>query len=130
MAKTILIVDDEELVVDIAKRKFGNEGFLTIGVHDGESALKVIKEGPVDLIILDVEMPHMNGYSFLNERKKIPGADKAPVIMLTAYGSMEPIFRRNGVVEYMIKPVRFQELLDKVNKVLSASEPSLDVINA
>ena len=120
MPQTILVVDDEELVVDITKRKLMEEGFFAIGVHDGEAALQVLREGPVDLIVLDVEMPKMNGYAFLAERKNIPGADKASVIMLTAYESMEPIFRRNGVDDYLIKPVRFQELLSKILKVLSA----------
>lgn len=122
MPKTILIVDDEEMIVDITKRKLVSEGFLAIGVFDGEEALNVLRQGPVDLIILDVEMPKMNGYVFLGERKKIPGADKIPVIMLTAYDSMEPIFRRNGVAEYLTKPLRFDELFTKVRSVLDTSD--------
>ncbi|MBF0594782.1 MAG: response regulator [Candidatus Omnitrophica bacterium] len=121
MKKTILIVDDEEMVVDITKRKLTQDGFLIIGVHNGEEALKVLQQGPVDLIILDIEMPKMNGYIFLSERKKIPGGDKAPVIVLTAYDSMEPIFRRNGAVEYLTKPIRFQELLDKIYGIVGGS---------
>ncbi len=120
MPQTILVVDDEELVVDITRKKLTQEGLFVIGVHDGEAALQVLREGPVDLIILDVEMPKMNGYAFLAERKKIPGAEKAAVIMLTAYESMEPIFRRNGVDDYLIKPIRFQDLLRKILEVLSA----------
>jgi len=122
MPKTILIVDDEEMVVDITKRRLAQEGFLTIGVYDGEDALKVIQEGVVDLIILDVEMPKMNGYVFLNESRKVPGAEKIPVIMLTAYESMEPIFRRHGVIEYLTKPLSFQVLLAKVRQILDASD--------
>lgn len=122
MSKKILIVDDEEIVVDVMKRKLAQEGFLPIGVMDGAAALKVLQEGAVDLILLDVEMPQVNGYAFLNERKKIPGAEDIPVIVLTAYESMEPIFRRNGVKEYLTKPLRFQDLLDKVRKVLEEAD--------
>ncbi|MBF0387085.1 MAG: response regulator [Candidatus Omnitrophica bacterium] len=118
MPRTILIVDDEEAVVDITRRKLVQEGYLAIGVFDGEEALLALQEGPVDLIILDVEMPKMNGYVFLNERKKIAGAEQIPVIMLTAFDSMEPIFRRNGVAEYLTKPLRFQELLTKIAGLL------------
>lgn len=116
---TILVIDDEEIVVDITRRKLTQEGFSVIGVSDGEAALKVLEEGPVDLIILDVEMPKLNGYNFISERKKIPGADKAPVIVLTAYDSMEPIFKRHGIKAYLTKPIKFQDLLVKIREVLS-----------
>ena len=122
MPKTILIVDDEEIVVDITKRKLTQEGFLVIGVGDGEQALQVLREGPVDLIVLDVEMPNMNGYTFMAERQKIPGALDAPVIVLTAYDSMEPIFKRHGISAYLNKPVSFQDLLTKIKEVLAQDE--------
>jgi CheY-like chemotaxis protein len=122
MPKTILVVDDEDVVVDITKRKLTREGYYVIGVHDGESALQALREGAVDLIVLDVEMPKMNGYTFMSERKNIPGGAKAPVIMVTAYGSMEPIFKRHGIRAYLNKPLKFQDLLSKVKEVLAENE--------
>jgi CheY-like chemotaxis protein len=118
MPKTILIVDDEEIVVDISRRKLIQEGYMVIGVGDGEKALQVLREGPVDLIVLDVEMPNMNGYTFMGEREKIPGGNSAPVIVLTAYDSMEPIFKRHGIRAYLQKPLQFQDLLLKIREVL------------
>lgn len=118
MPKTILIADDEDIVVDITKRKLIQEGYLAIGTKDGSEAFQVLQEGLVDLILLDVEMPKMNGYTFMNERKKIPGAESIPVIVLTAYDSMEPIFRRNHVHAYLTKPLRFQDVLAKVKEVI------------
>ena len=118
MPKTILIVDDEDIVVDITKRKLTQEGYLVIGVGDGEKALQVLREGLVDLIVLDVEMPNMNGYTFLTEREKIPGALSVPVIVLTAYDSMEPIFKRHGIRAYLQKPLKFQDLLAKIREIL------------
>jgi DNA-binding response OmpR family regulator len=120
MPKTILIVDDEELVVDITKRKLTQEGYQAITANNGEEALQVLQEGLVDLILLDVEMPKMNGYAFITERKKIPGAEVIPVIVLTAYDSMEPIFRRNNISAYLTKPLRFQEVLAKVKEIVGA----------
>jgi CheY-like chemotaxis protein len=118
MPKTILIVDDEEIVVEITRRKLIQEGYFVIGVGDGEKALQVLREGSVDLIVLDVEMPTMNGYTFMTERQKIPGAAQAPVIVLTAYDSMEPIFKRHGVSAYLQKPMQYQDLLKKIREVL------------
>jgi CheY-like chemotaxis protein len=123
MAKSILLVDDEEIILDITKRKLVQEGFLVIGVRDGEEAIKALQQGLVDLIVLDIEMPKMNGYAFLAERKKIPGAENIPVLVLTAYPSMEPIFRRNGVRDYLTKPLRFQDLLAKVQEILAEKIP-------
>ena len=123
MPKSILLVDDEEMIIDITKRKLVQEGFLVIGVKNGEEAIKALTQGMVDLIILDVEMPKMNGYAFLTERKKIPGAEAIPVLILTAYPSMEPIFRRNGVRDYLTKPLHFQELLAKVQEILAEPIP-------
>jgi CheY-like chemotaxis protein len=119
MTKTILVVDDEEIVVDITRRKLTQEGYMVIGVGDGEKALQVLREGAVDLIVLDVEMPNMNGYTFMAEREKIPGATKIPVIVLTAYDSMEPIFKRHGIHSYLQKPLQFQDLLAKIREVLA-----------
>ncbi|MBF0619014.1 MAG: response regulator [Candidatus Omnitrophica bacterium] len=119
MSKTILVVDDEEVVVDITKKKLMQDGFSVIGVNDGEAAIEVLKQGLVDLIILDVEMPKMNGYTFIAERKKIAGAENIPIIVLTAYDSMEPIFKRHGIKGYLQKPATFQELRDKINAVLA-----------
>ena len=120
MPKTILVVDDEDIVVDITKRKLTQAGYFVIGVKDGEMALQALTQGLVDLILLDIEMPKMNGYTFMNERKKIPGAENIPVIVLTAYDAMEPIFRRNHVQAYLTKPLRFQEVLDKVKEVIGS----------
>jgi chemotaxis family two-component system sensor histidine kinase/response regulator PixL len=118
MSKTILIVDDEQIIVDITKRKLTQEGYMVIGVGDGAQALQVLREGAVDLIVLDVEMPNMNGYTFMTERQKIPGASSVPVIVLTAYDSMEPIFKRHGIRAYLQKPLQFQDLLVKIREVL------------
>lgn len=119
MVGTVLLVDDEELVVDVTKKKLLQQGISVIGVNDGEQAIKVLREGPVDLIVLDIEMPQMNGYAFLYERKKIPGAENIPIIVLTAYDSMEPIFCRHGISAYLVKPVRFQDLLSRIMEILA-----------
>ena len=118
MVKKILIVDDEDVVVDIAKRRLTQEGYEVIGAGDGESAMQALRQGPVDVIVLDVEMPKMNGYTFIAERRNIPGSENTPVIVLTAYDSMEPIFQRNGAQAYLVKPLQFQDLLAKIKEVL------------
>lgn len=126
MSLKILLVDDEQMVLDITKRKLAEEGFLVLTASNGEQAIEVLEDGLVDLILLDVEMPRMNGYTFITERNKIDGAAEIPVIILTAYDSMEPIFKRNNVSEYLTKPIPFQALLTKIKEVLSNSIVKLE----
>mgnify|MGYP003394757127 CR=1 FL=1 len=118
MPKSVLIVDDEHIVVEIAKRKLIEMGYDVLTAYDGELALSVLKQRIPDLILLDIQMPNMNGYSFLLEREKDPLLANVPIIAITAYGEMESMFKRHGVLAYLLKPLKLQELLDMVVKVL------------
>ncbi len=118
MSKCLLFVDDELTVADIAKRKLEDLGYEVMTAQDGEEALEVLKKRIPDLILLDIQMPKMNGYTFLIEKAKVPEYDSIPVVVLTAYGEMEPLFKRHRVKAYLLKPLKLQELLDKVQSIL------------
>lgn len=118
MPKSILVVDDEPVVVEIAKRKLQERGYEVVTAGDGIEALDELKKKVPDLILLDIQMPRMNGYSFVMEKAKVPEFAKIPVIVLTAYGEMEPLFKRHGIKTYLLKPLKLQELLDKVQAAL------------
>ncbi len=123
MTKTIMIVDDEQVVVDIARRKLTDLGYKVIGAYDGEEALRASRENLIDLILLDVEMPNMNGYTFMTEMDKVPAGKRPPVVVLTAHQGMEPVFRRHGVASYLVKPLRIEDILSKIREVLGESAP-------
>lgn len=118
MPKTILVVDDEPIVVEIAKRKLQERGFQVVTASNGEEAVEQLRSNTPQLIILDIQMPKMNGYTFMIEKAKNPQWIDLPVIVLTAYNEMEPLFKRHGVKAYLLKPLKLQELLDKVTEVL------------
>ena len=120
MPKSILIVDDEPIVVEISKRKLQERGYEVVTAYDGEQALKSLKEKVPDLILLDIQMPKMNGYTFMMEKAKTPAFVNIPVIVLTAYNEMEALFKRHGIKAYLLKPLKLQELLDRVIEVLGA----------
>ncbi len=119
--KTILVVDDELIIVEIAKRKLEENGFDVMTAHNGEEALERLKEKIPQLIILDVQMPKMDGYHFILEKSKVPAYEPIPVIVATAYTEMEPLFRRHAIKAYLLKPLRLQDLLTKVQEVLGTS---------
>ncbi len=118
MPKCVMVVDDEEIVVEISKRKLMERGYDVLVALDGEQALEVLKSKIPDLILLDIQMPKMNGYTFVMEKNKVPEYVNIPVIVLTAYGEMEPLLKRHGISSYLLKPLKLQELLDKVQETI------------
>ena len=122
MPKTVLLVDDETIVVDIAKRKLDQLGYNVLTAYDGAEAVELLKTAKPDLIVLDVQMPKMNGYEFLTELRKHfnPAVAATPVIVVTAFAETNPIFVRHGIKAYLLKPLKLQELLDKVQEFLGA----------
>src|ERR1700733_9897539 len=106
MSKSVLVVDDESVVAEISKRKLEERGFEVDTAANGIEAFECLKSRKPDLILLDVQMPQMNGYTFIMEKVKVPDYADIPVVVLTAYNEMEPLFKRHGVRDYLLKPLR------------------------
>ena len=85
---------------------------------DGQQALDAISKKVPDLILLDVQMPVMDGYTFIMKKTADPAIAKIPVIVLSAQGKTEPLFKRHGVKAYLLKPINTQDLLDKLQTIL------------
>jgi CheY-like chemotaxis protein len=119
MPKTILVVDDDRMSSELVKRKLLDNGYEVLTAGDGEQALAQLNQKPVDLILLDVEMPTMNGYTFIMEKNKIPACTAIPVIVLTGHNEMQPLFKRHNVRGYLLKPLNIEELLAKLAETLT-----------
>lgn len=115
MAKTVLVIDDDLVNVKVLQSRLQKEGYQVAVAIDGEGALKKLEEMTPELIILDVRMPNMNGYTFLLELRKAKKFDGVPIIVLTSYSEMEPIFKFNNVKDYIVKPVNFDVLFKKMH---------------
>jgi len=118
MPKCILVVDDDRLVVELAKHALQDKGYEVMTAQDGEEALAVLGKKIPDLIMLDVQMPKMDGYTFIMNKSKNPAIAPIPVIVLTAEGKTEPLFKRHGVKNYLIKPFNTQDLLSKIQAIV------------
>ena len=118
MPKSILVVEDETVVAEISKRKLEERGFEVQTASNGHEAFKALKLKIVDLIILDVQMPDMNGYTFVVEKDKIPQYANIPVVVITAYHEMEPLFKLHRIKEYLLKPLKLHDLIDKVIEII------------
>ncbi len=118
MTKTILVADDDRVLTRLLKKYLEEHGLSVVVSNDGEEALKELERMRPDLILLDIQMPKVNGYSFLFEMRKLEQCAAIPVIILTCKEEMEEIFRVEGVKEYIVKPVRNEILLEKIKKHL------------
>lgn len=121
----LLIVDDEKLIRDVITEYASNEGFDTIEADDGKKALNIIKSNNIDLVILDVMMPKMDGLTFLKEMKK---TKNIPVIILSArteeYDKL--VGFDLGTDDYLTKPFSPKELIARIKAILKRCGASLD----
>lgn len=118
MAHKILVVDDERITVALVKFGLAEKMYDVVVAHDGAEGLEAVQAEKPDLIVLDVQMPKMNGFEFMNELKDIQGVDTTPVIMLTANETMEDVFKLEGVKGYFVKPVNLPLLIEKIVECL------------
>ena len=124
MPKKILVIDDDRTNTTLLKARLEASHFAVVTANDGDVGLEVLKKEKPDLIILDVEMPKMNGYTFLTEMKKLDEFKSRPVIVLTAHENMQPIFGLKGVKGYFVKPLKIEPLLEKIVQCIGPAQPS------
>jgi two-component system response regulator HydG len=117
-AQTILIVDDEESHRLMLRAHLEQEGFATVEAMDGQEAIAKAAERNVDLILMDIRMPRLDGMEALLRIKQLNPT--IPVIMMTAYGSIESAVKalQAGATDYLTKPLDSNELIVKVQKAL------------
>ena len=115
MKKRILVVDDDSMNLVRTKMILGQE-YEVILAESGVEALKKLKDARVDMVLLDIDMPEMNGIETFEHMKDF--AAETPVIFLTASGLEEDVVSaiRLGAVNYLKKPFRPQELLKRVSQ--------------
>ncbi len=126
----ILIVDDEKMIRNVVKEYAEFEGYETAEAADGMEAVEICRKEDFDIIIMDVMMPRLDGYSSIKEIRK---TKQIPVIMLSARGEeYDKLFGFEiGVDDYVVKPFSPKELLARIKAVLkrsAAQENQMDII--
>lgn len=118
---TVLVVDDEQAIADIIKFNLEREGYEVLTAKDGRDALNTLEESSVNLVLLDVMMPEMDGFTCLKEIRK---DSKVPVIMLTAKEEEvdKVLGLELGADDYVVKPFSMRELIARVKANLRRRE--------
>lgn len=120
MAKTILIVDDSTTLRQVVSIALKGAGYDVIEGADGKDALSKLTGQKVHLIISDVNMPNMDGFTFVSEVKKLPAYKFTPIIMLTteAGEDKKAAGQAAGAKAWMVKPFKPEQMLNAVSKLI------------
>lgn len=112
----VMLVDDEVPFVETMTKRLSKRQLLILPAYSGRQALEKLEKNSVDVVILDVKMPGMDGIETLREIKKI--YPLVEVIMLTGHATIETAVEgmRLGAFDYLMKPCEIEELLAKVNE--------------
>jgi DNA-binding response OmpR family regulator len=120
MGKTILLVDDESDILSLLSERLKKSNFQVYTAREGRAGLEELKKQKIELIILDIVMPVMDGFAMLKAVKQNPELSDIPIIISTARSMMKDTFYAMGVDFFLPKPYDTKELLDKINFLLSA----------
>jgi len=123
MSTSILIVDDEPRYLRLLEANLRTEGYEIITAQNGKEAIEMFSANPVDLILLDIMMPQMDGFTVC---QRIRQYSNVPIIVLTAKGEEQDRVRGLdvGADDYLVKPFSVMELLARVRAVLRRAQVS------
>ena len=117
----VLLVDDEKELISSMAERLTTRGFAVHTVFDGLSAIEYVEKNPVDAVVLDLQMPGIDGLETLKRIKKVNPEIK--VIMLTGHGTLETALegQREGAEEYLIKPCDIIHLSEMIISLVGRS---------
>ncbi|MGM9999660.1 MAG: response regulator [Candidatus Bruticola sp.] len=125
--EVILVVDDEEFNRDMLSRRLRREGYETFTAPGGREAIALVDTlGRIDIVLLDIMMPEMDGFQTLEKLRTKYSDNSLPVIMLTAIGDSESIVKalNMGASDYVTKPVNIDVLKARIQSRLAKRQPS------
>jgi len=128
----ILVVDDDSGTRLLASASLGKAGFATVEAADGDDGIAAFERFRPDLILLDVMMPRMDGFSACLEIRKRHGGDRIPILMMTGLEDVTSIHRAYevGATDFVTKPINWVVLGYRVSYLMRASHAFIDLANS
>jgi diguanylate cyclase (GGDEF)-like protein len=132
MPPLILVVDDDSGTRLLASASLGKAGFATVEAADGDDGIAAFERFRPDLILLDVMMPRMDGFSACLEIRKRHGGDRIPILMMTGLEDVTSIHRAYevGATDFVTKPINWVVLGYRISYLMRASHAFLDLANS
>lgn len=120
----ILVVDDEPAIARLLEVNLSTLGYSVLTASNGEEALTKFSANKIDLVLLDVNMPKMDGFQTCNALRKNLENNKIPIVMLTGKGGESDIVQalEHGADDYLTKPFNNEELAKKIGSLLSVAK--------
>jgi len=119
--KLILIVDDSRIMRNIVKRTFTELKIPCqfLEAENGQKAYQLLETNKISLVLLDWNMPEMNGMEFLKKVRSMPDYKDLPIIMVTSESAKYSIVEalQNGATDYIVKPIREKVFAEKLSEV-------------
>jgi DNA-binding response OmpR family regulator len=124
---TVLVVDDDPVILKLLEVNFEMEGFQVVRAADGAEGLERARAVLPDIVVLDVMMPRMTGYEVAKALREDDGTAHIPIIFVTARAQSSDVERgmELGVEDYVTKPFDPLELIDRVNALLARARDSM-----
>jgi two-component system response regulator MprA len=121
MGERVLVVDDHPPMVKLIEDALGKEGFSVLSAQNGAEGLRVVATERPDLVILDVEMPVMDGFEVLRALRLKVATSSLPVIMLSVHKEPEDLLAGwiGGADQYLTKPCKMEDVVAAVRKALA-----------
>ena len=119
---TVLVVDDDPVILKLLEVNFEMEGFTVLVAHDGEEGIEVARQDRPDVIVSDIMMPKRSGLELVTELKGDPDTSDIPIILLSAKAQNADVRSGldSGADDYVTKPFEPMDLVDRVNRLLEA----------
>ncbi len=122
MAKKILIADDEPTVVALVKQKIEERGYEVFVARNGKEAWDIIQKTMMDLLVIDVIMPVMDGVDLYKEIKKVPRLAGIPIVIITDNRIFRESFQALGIEHFVPKPLDSEKLINKVEYIFTCAD--------
>lgn len=115
--KKILVVDDTKSILKMVKFVLGEKYDLYMA-NSGELALEILERKPIDIVLMDVDMPDMDGIETVRRIRKMENIKDIPVMFFTALATQETVSAcmKAGMVDYIVKPYKPEELIERLEK--------------
>jgi len=122
--KTILLVEDEPLLANLLRQRLEREGFTVLLGRDGEEGLRILKESHPSLILLDIILPKVSGFEFMEKMRADPTIERVPIFIISNLGQEQDVKRGQelGASGYFVKAqISIEELVNQVKEFLYPS---------